>query len=108
MNPHDATETAYRNGYAAGMADARKNGHWIYSVQSRGYDCHVTAKCSECGWDWFSKDGVGNYSSVFGAFIMNYRGREYEAETFLLDNARKNNKFKYCPCCGAKMEGADE
>lgn len=32
MNEHDATEAAYRNGYAAGLAEAAKreqNGGWI-------------------------------------------------------------------------------
>ena len=81
-------------------------GEWIYAIE-KGlcYDYHVTAKCSECGWDWFSADGVGNYSAVFGAFITNGDSKPEEAERFLLENARANNKLNYCPNCGAKMGG---
>ena len=47
-------------------------GEWDYIIEKGScMDYHVTAKCSECGWDWFSKDGVGNYSAVFSAFITN-------------------------------------
>ena len=80
-------------------------GEWIYKVKDNGSCSYsVTAKCSECGWDWFSKDGVGNYSAVFGAFITNGKSRPDEAEMFLRENAKANNKMRYCPNCGAKME----
>ena len=80
-------------------------GEWNYAIKNGScMDYNVTAKCSECGWDWFSKDGIGNYSSVFGAFIINGSSNLEEAEMFLLENARANNKLNYCPNCGAKME----
>lgn len=80
-------------------------GEWIYTIEKGScMDYHVTAKCSECGWDWFSKDGVGNYSAVFGAFITNGDSKRDEAERFLIENAKANNKLNYCPRCGAKME----
>lgn len=83
-------------------------GEWIYAIKKGScYDYHVTAKCSECGWDWFSADGIGNYSAVFGAFITNGDSKPEEAERFLLENARANNKLNYCPNCGAKMESED-
>ena len=80
-------------------------GEWIYTIEKGScMDYHVTAKCSECGWDWFSKDGVGNCSAVFGAFITNGDSKRDEAERFLIENAKANNKLNYCPNCGAKME----
>ena len=80
-------------------------GEWVYAIEKGScYDYHVTAKCSECGWDWFSKEGVGNYSAVFSAFITNGDSRPEEAKRFLLENARANNNLNYCPNCGAKME----
>ena len=80
-------------------------GEWNYTIKKGScMDYSVTAKCSKCGWDWFSKDGVGNYSAVFGAFITNGDSRPEEAKRFLLENARANNKLNYCPNCGAKME----
>lgn len=78
---------------------------WIYTIDKK--PCYasygVTAKCSECGWDWFSEDGVGNYHAVFGAFITNYSANPEQADAFLLDNARKHNKFSFCPVCGAML-----
>ena len=80
-------------------------GEWIYTIgKGSCMDYHVTAKCSECGWDWFSKDGVGNCSAVLGAFITNGDSKRDEAERFLIENAKANNKLNYCPNCGAKME----
>lgn len=80
-------------------------GEWIYTIEKGScMDYHVTAKCSECGWDWFSKDGVGNFSAVFSAFITNGDSKRDEVERFLIENAKANNKLNYCPNCGAKME----
>ena len=80
-------------------------GEWIYTIEKGScMDYHVTAKCSECGWDWFSKDGEGNFSAVFSAFITNGDSKRDEAERFLIENAKANNKLNYCPNCGAKME----
>lgn len=81
-------------------------GEWTYTIKKGScMDYHVTAKCSECGWDWFSKEGAGNYSAVFSAFITNGDSRPEEVKRFLLENARANNNLNYCPNCGAKMDG---
>ena len=81
-------------------------GEWDYTIKKGScMDYSVTAKCSKCGWDWFSKDGVGNYSAVFGAFITNGDSRPEEAKRFLLENARANNKLNYCPNCGSYNGG---
>lgn len=80
-------------------------GEWVYAI-SKGscMDWHVTAKCSECGWDWFSKEGIGNPGHVFGAFITNGDSRPDETKAFLIENAKSNNGLRFCPNCGAKME----
>lgn len=80
-------------------------GHWVYKIEKGNcMDYHVTAKCSNCGWNWYSADGIGNSSAVFGAFITNYASNKEQAEQFLLDNANKLNKFICCPCCGTIMK----
>jgi Lar family restriction alleviation protein len=81
-------------------------GEWVYAI-SKGscMDWHVTAKCSECGWDWFSKEGIGNPGHVFGAFITNGDSKPDETKAFLLENAKSNNSLRFCPNCGTKMEG---
>ena len=84
-------------------------GEWDYIIEKGScMDYHVTAHCSECGWDWFSKEGVGNYSAVFSAFITNGDSRPEEAKRFLLENARANNKLNYCPNCEARMDGSHD
>ena len=105
MNIAGDLVSAFNDGYTQGKADAVVRGEWIYKVKDNGNCSYsVTAKCSECGWDWFSKDGVGNYSAVFGAFITNGKSRPDEAEMFLHENAKANNNLNYCPNCGALME----
>ena len=53
MNIHDATETAYRNGYEQGKKDAVKHGEWCGTVCSacgastaNGFDYEY---CPHCG-----------------------------------------------------------
>lgn len=81
------------------------HGRWVLTVE-KGHcmDFHVKAHCSECGHEWFSKDGVGNYSSVFSAFV---RGTDEDATEFVLQEASKRKLFRFCPNCGAKMDKED-
>ena len=82
-------------------------GKWLLTVeQGSCYDYHVTACCSECGWEWIGKDNecVGNNRYVFSAFI---KGEKKLAEQFALDNAKQRHLYNYCPNCGSKM-GDDE
>lgn len=84
-----------------------RHGKWVFEVE-RGscLDYNVTAKCSECGWEWIGKDGecVGNNRYVFGAFV---NGDKSAAERFVLDNAKERKLYDYCPCCGACMENEE-
>ena len=81
-------------------------GEWVYAINKGScMDWHVTAKCSECAWHWFSKEGIGNPGHVFGAFITNGDSKPDETKAFLLENAKSNNSLRFCPNCGAKMEG---
>ena len=75
MRTEDATEQAYKNGYADGKTDAVNHGWWIEDyetfVDANGYESEPVQTgyvCSECG-----KDGYPNWH--------------------------------YCPNCGAKMDG---
>ena len=79
-----------------------RHGRWVLEAE-KGHcmDFHVKAHCSECGYEWFSKDGVGNYSSVFSAFV---RGSDEDAISFVLREASKKKIFGLCPNCGAKMD----
>lgn len=80
------------------------HGRWVLKAEKGGMDFHVKAHCSECGYEWFSKDGVGNYSSVFSAFV---RGTDEDAFAFVLREASKRKLFISCPVCGAKMDKED-
>ena len=83
------------------------HGKWVLTVeQGSCYDYHVTAHCSNCGWDWVGKDDecVGNNRYVFSAFI---KGKKELAEQFALDNAKQRSLYNFCPNCGSKM-GDDE
>ena len=127
MKSHTVEDNGLTNDYKAGLTDSIRTavalaenastieavpvvrGEWNYTIKKGScMDYSVTAKCSKCGWDWFSKDGVGNYSAVFGAFITNGDSRPEEAKRFLLENAGANNKLNYCPNCGADMRGETE
>lgn len=91
MNAHDATEAAYRNGYAAGQVDAKKSGHWEYFIgvdEKHGF-CSIV-ECSNC---------EQRLSLILGG------------QTILLgelDEEKLSKEFNYCPHCGAKMEEIKE
>lgn len=99
-------ETLINSVHAADVAPV-VHGRWVLKAE-KGHcrDFQVKAHCSECGYEWFSKDGIGNYSSVFGAFV---HGTDEDAIAFVLHEASKRKLFGFCPKCGAKMgkEGDD-
>lgn len=78
------------------------HGHWVLEAE-KGIcmDFHVKAHCSECGHKWFGKNGVGNYSYVFSAFV---RGPDEGAIAFVLHEASKIKIDRFCSVCGAKMD----
>ena len=79
-----------------------RHGQWVLEVEKGSCsDFHVKAHCSECGHEWFSKNGVGNYSSVFSAFVS---GPDEDAISFVLNVAKEMKVDSYCPNCGAKMD----
>lgn len=80
MNVHDATETAYRNGYEQGKKDAVKHGHWEQQTEPLGWQDVDCAVCSVCG-----------NSVVLTDSDMD------------IDDIR--NWWNYCLNCGAKMDG---
>lgn len=96
-----------KNQPAADVAEVR-HGKWSLEVeQGSCYDYHVTAHCSECGWEWIGKDSecVGNNRYVFGAFV---KGNEDLAKNFVIENARERRLYNYCPNCGADMRSDEE
>ena len=83
MNVHDAAEQAYRNGYAKGYADAKKNekhGRWedIYS----GKYANPRYRCSHC-----------KQKALYVA-----------VQTMLGTWRDEQDLSNYCPNCGAKMD----
>ena len=52
---------------------------WVETYQPLGFDEVKCAECSSCGEDWIMDDDV---------CIDDYKAH-----------------WKYCPCCGAKMDG---
>lgn len=81
------------------------HGHWVLEAE-KGIcmDFRVKAHCSECGHKWFGKNGVGNYSYVFSAFV---RGPDEDAIAFALREASKIKIDRFCSACGAKMDKED-
>ena len=77
MNLHDMTEQAYRNGYAKGYADAKKNekhGRWIVGgacnhvpYRIKNPEKWVTYACSQCGYSNGRKQS--NYCTNCGAIM---------------------------------------
>lgn len=78
------------------------HGHWVLEAEKGTcMDFHVKAHCSECGHKWFGKNGVGNYSYVFSAFV---RGPDEDAIAFVLREASGIKIDRFCSACGAKMD----
>ena len=85
------------------IKNIENKGSWLYNIEKGScMDFHVTAKCSNCGWDWYSQNGIGNPSYVFSAFVTNGDSMKEVTEQFLLVNAKNLNKFICCPCCATK------
>lgn len=57
------------------------HGEWVETYQPLGFDEVKCAECSSCGEDWIMDDDV---------CIDDYKAH-----------------WKYCPCCGAKMDGKE-
>lgn len=55
------------------------HGEWVETYQPLGFDEVKCAECSSCGEDWIMDDDM---------CIDDYKAH-----------------WKYCPCCGAKMDG---
>lgn len=98
---HDAVKRIINSVPAADVAPV-VHGRWILEAEKGScVDFYVKAHCSECSYEWFSKDGFGNYSNVFSAFV---RGKDEDAIEFVLREAAKRKLFGFCPVCGAKMD----
>ena len=90
MKIHEATEQAYKNGYEDGKRDAVKHGRWVWEVETHGnpiygVDEDFGYRCSECKV-WADEYGVD--------------GDIYEEPP--------THILRYCPNCGAKMDGGNE
>lgn len=66
------------------------------------YDYHVNAYCSECGYKWYSRDGIGNPEYIFSAFVTG--GTKEDALRFVLNQARQIKTYRFCPMCGCRMD----
>lgn len=71
-------ERAIRTHPAADVVEV-VHGEWVETYQPLGFDEVKCAECSSCGEDWIMDDDV---------CIDDYKAH-----------------WKYCPCCGAKMDG---
>lgn len=49
MNMHDATEQAYKKGYADGKRDAVKHGRWEEAEDDNELPWYTVYECSACG-----------------------------------------------------------
>ena len=79
-NGNVGAEQAYRNGYAKGYADAKKNekhGRWLKTKEQLGWNEVDAVECSECHESW-----LGDEDDTF----------DYLEHWF------------YCPNCGAIMD----
>ena len=76
MKTHDATEQAYKNGYADGKRDAVKHGEWV--------------SLTECA-------NAGVYCSVCNKKVYK--------EDYAWCNRKNKLRSNYCPNCGADMRG---
>ena len=107
-------DTAWRQIEKAPTVDAEpvQHGHWeIEIISPTGADIiKAIGRCSYCGCDDSvpHKSAMGYYKGipvVWSGFITNYFGHETEAAEFASANADEMPKRRYCPNCGAKMDG---
>ena len=94
MREMDAFEQAYKNGYAAGLKAAERNGRWVCNEDSEdGYYHHM---CSDC-----KVDAPFHY-----AYVDDY-DEGLDGEWFYLgqrENGIVEHMGNYCPNCGARMD----
>ena len=76
----ECVERAIRTHPAADVVEV-VHGEWVETYQPLGFDEVKCAECSSCGEDWIMDDDV---------CIDDYKAH-----------------WKYCPCCGAKMDGKE-
>ena len=80
MNPNTATEIAYKNGYAAGRADAFK----AASIYILSEDEHIT-RCAKC-----------KSQLLFNRLHVNH-------ETYYNHIGEENLDVIYCPKCNSRI-----
>lgn len=80
-----------------------RHAHWELVQIYKGGGWQAEAHCSNCFWEWESlKDGCGNPKAVYRALSTN--ASDDFMRNFVIDVARKQKLYGWCPQCGAKMD----
>ena len=85
------------NGDAIEISRVR-HGRWILEAHKEpaNYRWNVTAECSEC---------CDEKNEIYAAFFPGVP--DFLARDIIIDSAKSVKTSKYCPNCGAKMDGGD-